>query len=278
MRKPDLTYRLTKYASFHAGYRRRLGQYDFTIRWCRMQRSKTTTSASTTTGRCRSARRARTTLNFATGSSIYKDFDGRHYSATGSANLDHRFGRTGHLGLVYSRGVGLLEGLLAPVFTDSRDRDGRKRVVSTGAGVVVGRLCLRHRRKIRQRGPGTATAPGPAPDSSSVGLTPRSALQAGYNYYQHDVGDAVQLLGRLPNHAAPADALRRPDVRAAAGSASESGQGGSSVLPGKQYTVEDVLHSGLALALADRPAVARRGGDDVRRRADGCPTCTARKA
>ena len=25
-----LTYRLTKYASFHAGYRRRLGQYDFT--------------------------------------------------------------------------------------------------------------------------------------------------------------------------------------------------------------------------------------------------------
>jgi len=32
-----------------------------------------------------------------------------------------------------------------------------------------------------------------------VALTPHAALQTGYTYYQYDVGDAVQLLSRLPN-------------------------------------------------------------------------------
>jgi hypothetical protein len=79
------------------------------------------------------------TLIFQTGS-IYKDFFGRHFYATGSALLDHRIGRTGHVGLVYARGVGF-PGMIEPVFSDTVTANA-DRPVSTGADFVIAWLRL----------------------------------------------------------------------------------------------------------------------------------------
>jgi len=190
------TYRLTKYASVHAGYRRRLGQYDFnsTVQDARIDDY----DLGVDYNRVLSLRASRnTTLSFTTGSSIYKDFDGRHYAATGSANLEHRVGRTGRLSLVYARGVGFVEGLLAPVFTDSVTATAgsalsRRVRFTSSVSYVVGNV----------NGGDVANSYGAWTGSGqfTVGLTRRLGLQTGYTYYQHNVGDAVQLFSHLPNH------------------------------------------------------------------------------
>ncbi|MEP7309755.1 MAG: hypothetical protein ABJA98_29960 [Acidobacteriota bacterium] len=191
-----LAYRLTKYATFHAGYRRRLGQYDFTT--LVPDAVIEDYDLGVDYNKVLSLKRSRkTTLNFATGSSIYKDFDGRHYMATGSATLDHRVSRTGHLGLVYSRGVRLLEGLLAPLFTDSLTATAGSSLssrlrVSSAIGYVYG--------TVGNSPGGNSYGSWNGAGQFFVGFTRRSSFHVGYNYYRHDVGSAVQLLGRLPNH------------------------------------------------------------------------------
>jgi hypothetical protein len=193
-------YRLTKYASFHAGYGRRLGNYRLTpydgssaVQEARVEDYDIGVDYS----QALSLRPSRkTTLNFQTGSSIYKDFDGRHFYATGSALLDHRIGRTGHVGLAYSRGVGFLQGLIEPVFTDTVTATAatalsRRVRVSSSVGYVLGSVGLSEGATNYSAWTGNG--------QFIVGLAPRLGLQAGYAYYQHDVGDAVQLIGHLPN-------------------------------------------------------------------------------
>lgn len=194
-----LTYRITKYASFHAGYTRRLGQYDLEsgVQDTHIDDYDIGVDYSRALSLSPSPR---TTLSFGTGSSIYKDFDGRHLAVTGTANLAHQFGRTGHAGLVYARGVGFVEGLLTPVFTDTVTASAgsalsRRLRWSTSLGYIYGNVL----NTIGSEGPGNQYGSWTGSGQFTFAMAHRTALQAGYSYYQYDVGDAVQLLSRLPN-------------------------------------------------------------------------------
>jgi len=193
-------YRLTKYANFHAGYGRRLGNYDLApydggsvLQEARLEDYDIGVDYS----QALSLRPSRkTTLNFQTGSSIYKDFYGRHFYATGSALLDHRIARTGHVGFAYTRGVGFLQGMIEPVFSDSFNATAstalsRRVRVSSTVAYVLGSVGLSDGANNYSAWTGNG--------QFIVALAPRLGLQAGYAYYQHDVGDAVYLIGHVPN-------------------------------------------------------------------------------
>ena len=193
------TYRLTRDASVHAGYGRRLGQYDFVFG---EQNARVDDyDFGVDYSRALSLRPSRqTTLTFATGSSIYRDFGGRHYAFTGSANLMRRFGRRNQFDLNYSRGLGFYQGLLTPVFTDTVSANGlfalsRRLRLSSSMGYVFGNVINNIESHTRQDNYGAWIGTG----QFAMMLTQRAWLEAGYTYYQHNVGDAVQLLGNLPS-------------------------------------------------------------------------------
>jgi hypothetical protein len=193
------TYRLTRYSSFHAGYVRRLGRYSLAddVRENHVDDYDLGIDYS----RPLSLTSTRTTLTFGTGSSAYDDFGGRHYAVTGTATLAHRFGRKDHASLGYSRGLGFVEGLVTPLFTDTVTGDlgmslsPRVRLSST-FNQMFGRTV----------GDETLLTTGNGYDATSANaqlsfvLGRRVALQTGYRYYEYSVGDSVRLLGQLPGH------------------------------------------------------------------------------
>jgi hypothetical protein len=61
----------------------------------------------------------KTTLQFSTGSSIVEVASGRRFLLIGSAALRHGLSRTWSAGAAVRRGVGYLEGIREPVFTDA---------------------------------------------------------------------------------------------------------------------------------------------------------------
>jgi hypothetical protein len=205
------TYRITKYLGFHAGYGRRFGRYDLNSI---VPNTAVGAPASNLFGqnanvddidigldynRALSLKASRkTTLNFATGSAITEDYLGRHFSATGSARLDHRFGRSGRVDLEYSRSVQLLQGLIAPVFADTVTASiqhalSPRMQVSSSAGYVFGVVGSLDAGSDYDYGAWTGTG------QFSFALTRRASFQSGYTYYQHRIGTAVELLGHLPN-------------------------------------------------------------------------------
>jgi hypothetical protein len=192
-------YRLTRDVSVHAGYGRRLGRYDLVSGQenARVEDYDFGVDYS----RALSLRPSRrTTVGFSTGSSIYRDFDGRHYSVTGSANLARRFGRGHELALTYSRGLGFVQGLLTPVFTDTVSATtvstlSRRLRLASSMGYVFGNVINNIESATRQDNYGAWVGTG----QFAVMLTQRTWLETGYTYYQHNIGDAVQLLGNLPS-------------------------------------------------------------------------------
>jgi hypothetical protein len=191
------TYRLSRYSSFHAGYGRRLGQYDLVdgVHETRVDDYDVGIDYS----RPLSLTSTRTTLTLGTGSSAYDDRSGHHFVITGAAMLAYRFGRSDRATLGYTRGLGFVEGLVTPLFTDTVTADlglslsprlrasssfsrvfGRTVADTTGAGAAYGY---------------DATA---ATGQFTFALTRRTALQTGYRYYEYSVGDSVRLLDQLP--------------------------------------------------------------------------------
>jgi hypothetical protein len=198
-----LTYRFSKYGSVHAGYGRRLGLYNYVSAFAVREQHVDDIDVGVDYNRALTVRTSRRTmLNFGTGSSIYSDFFGRHFSATGSANLMHRFGRSGEFGISYVRGVGFVEGLLTPVITDTANATtasslSRRVRLYTSLGYTYG------------NGFNTIQSLGGVSNSygawTGIGqfsftLTRRTSLQAGYLFYQHNVDNGLEAIINLPSH------------------------------------------------------------------------------
>ncbi len=155
------------------------------------------------------AKRSRkTTLNFATGSSIYKDFDGRHYAATGSATLDSsvRSHRPRSVSSIRAASDWSKD-CSTPVFTDTVTASGWKLVVFDGSGGRPRSAMSSATSRQCERGRETATAPGPAGTVHVRRGAPRSSFQVGYTLLPAQRGRRRTIARSLTEPPAPADAL-----------------------------------------------------------------------
>lgn len=149
----------------------------------------------------------RTYLDFTGGSTIVTmpptgAFDQRlEYRLVGNAGLNHQIGRTWRARVGYARGVGFVEGLTAPVLTDSVTTTvngflTRRIDVSANAGVTSGAIQESTANDVSLR---TATA------TVRMALSRSLALSGQYTYYSHALpGDALvyQVDSSLRRHAA----------------------------------------------------------------------------
>ena len=89
----------------------------------------------------------RTTVSFNTGSSAFDDGEKTYYNVTGSAALNHQFGRTWEANVVYSRGLGVVAGFAEPGIADSvyanlRGNLSSRFTIMTNAGFANGNVGL----------------------------------------------------------------------------------------------------------------------------------------
>ncbi len=186
-------YRLTRNVGFHAGYARRVGEYNLITGERSQPIEDIDIGLDYNYNRGLSLTR-RTTLSFGSGSSMSQVDGQRHFSVTGIVNLDQQLGRYSHLGFTYNRGVQLLEGFVKPAFTDT---------VSANAASAIGR-----RVQLAATASYSFGEVGLSPDSDystwngtgrvSFAVTTQTLLYASYGYSTHNVGRGVELLTNVP--------------------------------------------------------------------------------
>jgi hypothetical protein len=199
--EPDLTnanigarygYLFTKYMGVHIGFARRYGQFDLAngAKKASIDDIDFGLDYNRTMGVAGSQR---TTVNFATGSSLTGEGLDRRFTLTGIANLDHRFSQTGHLGLVYQRSVRFVDGFGSLVFADTVTGSASSRVASrvslgASAGFAHGQV-------------GYAQGVFDNWDASGrvvVALTQTTMAYAEYAWNRHAFDNAAQLLENVP--------------------------------------------------------------------------------
>jgi hypothetical protein len=145
----------------------------------------------------------RTRVDFAIGSSILSapasdsDIERLQYRVTGTAGLTHDMGRTWRARVEYRRGVGFIEAVGTPVYSDGANAtlDGfftRRTDFHVGGGLSVGDAGLTTvaiQNRIRTY---TATA------RVRTALNETWAVFGEYLYYNYDMGAAVVLADRVP--------------------------------------------------------------------------------
>ena len=132
----------------------------------------------------------RTTLSFGTGSAATHGDDSLQFTVTGSATLNHEFGRTWNLYGTYGRQLLFHETLQEPVLADG---------VTIGLGGLISRRVQFS--AVAQGSLGTVGVEGGAPGfdsaygtaSLSYALTRFMNFGLGYSYYRHRFDDGVVL-------------------------------------------------------------------------------------
>jgi hypothetical protein len=89
----------------------------------------------------------RTTFSFSTGGSAVKGADRMHFTAIGSANLNHEIGRTWDFSTAYNRNIGFIETFSTPFIYDAVNVGlsgllSRRLSFHSGAGLIVGNVGL----------------------------------------------------------------------------------------------------------------------------------------
>jgi hypothetical protein len=117
------------------------------------------------------------------------------YRAVSNAWLDHQFGRTWNASLKYERGVGVIDGLAEPVFTDGVSLNvggllNRRTTLSAIASYSAGESAF------TQGTPGFDTYMG----AVRLGIAVSKSLStfADYTYYSYDFSQATTLLDGAP--------------------------------------------------------------------------------
>ena len=183
-----LRYRLAKSIGVHARYGRRLGHFEESAE--SGAASVDDIDVGLDYGRGLKLSR-KTTLNLTSGGTTVADKQGRHYAMTGMASLNYAIGRSDRATLSYDRSVRLVEGFLRPVFADSLtgtlavNPSARVRAV-TSASYVTGNV-----------GVGTsdnAYGAWTAAANMNVRMTRTAGVYLSYSYYQHRLGDGVELI------------------------------------------------------------------------------------
>jgi hypothetical protein len=138
----------------------------------------------------------RTFINFNVGSSAVEGFSGdRVYRIVGQAGLRHEMGRTWKLQGNYHRGAGLMEGLAAPVFSDS--------VTATLAGFITNRLDLVVEGAFTEGEVGVTATRNPFDSVTGTarlrwGITRSVASFAEYFYYRYGFDRTFALPADMP--------------------------------------------------------------------------------
>jgi len=188
-------YLFNKNVGFHAGYGRRVGEYDLLTFTQSHPIEDIDLGLDYNYNRGVSLSR-KTTLSFGSGSSITEQDQRRHFTVTGSVNLDQALGRYSHATLTYSRGVQLLEGFRDPVYSDTLTGSlngalGQRVRVATSFVYSLGQVGLSGSNNDYDawNGGGRIT----------VDLSRMSMLYVAYAYSQSNIGNGVELLTAVPN-------------------------------------------------------------------------------
>jgi hypothetical protein len=189
-------YRLSKYAGVHAGYARRLGEYNLLTG----AQSNNIEDIDVGVDYNRPLTMSRKTiLTMSSGSSVYTSYGERRLAMTGGANLDRTFGRSGRLSLSYRRAAGFIQGFVQPVLSDTAAaqtsaRLGTRIQLASSLSYVVGDTNVERADQGYRAWNGSGRF--------SVVLAPRTTLNLDYLYYQYRVGEEFQLLRTTPGRQA----------------------------------------------------------------------------
>jgi len=187
-------YRFSRNVGFHAGYGRRVGEYNL------LNDTQSAPIEDIDIGLDYNYNRGvslskKTTLSFGSGSSITEQDHRHHFTVTGTVNLDQAFTRYSHATLTYTRGVQLLEGFVEPVYSDSltaaiNGAIGARVHLATSASYSMGEVGLSgNNNDYRAWNTG---------GRMTVDLSRLSMLYVSYGFSSSDIGSGVQLVHDVP--------------------------------------------------------------------------------
>lgn len=188
-------YRIAKFLGLRAGYGRRSGRYSSATDANAVNIDDLDLGVDFNQALSFSVTK-RTTLAFRTGSSLTTVPNRpRRFVATANANLDRAIGRTGQVGVEYNRGVTLLQGFAAPVFSDSVGASGQGRLTRR-LNLRVSAVCLLG--NVGASGIQNRYRSYTGSSLLTYSFSQRIGFNAQYLYYKYGIGDAVREIGAVP--------------------------------------------------------------------------------